>query len=593
MENIFYKETEQVQAIAKLPRSIFAVFSAMSIFVFIVFFMLAYNSTNQALFTAFVFIAPSIPFVSLLSLMIYRYYHELLDEKAYIAAEFVFVGGIVSVLFSLILNSDFYLLILALALIFQITQADIQFLLFLMFAVLAPIVEETAKMLPIFILSRSIVKEWGQRETRVFKGQGLVVFCGILIGLIFTFLETYLYVFRFDPLNTNNSQSMVYLQVLIRWLFPIHVTTTTLMALGIYLSLSGSNKTVLPLKDYQTFFATYIVAILIHGAWNGSLVLGTQNTPDVKIFGESIYLTTLAVGIISNIILLLVVLKFVNIQVPQCNFCMNYHEEPHTAETHLQYRLAPKHKIEINPDVSKFSFRYLKHRFQQRNIYRQRQELLQDAVKRKDYPLAEQYIMSECQLCFSFLDTDGICRACNSVPLNVCTNCNFPVPVYSTECWKCSQTIIPPFESTLSYPNKLSNSIAIGIAKFTGVSFIGAVILVALLIFMNEWEGLVNFGIVFLFMLMALAVGIALYWNSSLRTKGYGLGILRILAGIVLFDLGIFGVTWAILGMFLTVLFSIDILAVVLAAIYTITVFIGFVYIGTRMVLDTKIVVHR
>ncbi|MHA2100404.1 MAG: PrsW family glutamic-type intramembrane protease, partial [Candidatus Kariarchaeaceae archaeon] len=234
--------------------------------------------------TIFFLIGPLLSFTFYLSLLMFLFYKETYRRTFKIIFEYALIGGIVSILFALTLNTRAILLEFVLAI-----QYDQEFGIFVFSAIIAPVIEEIAKAVPVYYLSKGLLtRENSDKEYRLLQNLRTPVLVGSITGAIFNVLETYWYVWNlgylFD-LDSEDRWETVSSQVMIRSLNPLHLFTSAIIGVGVGMTVWSTNRKILLNQDYTTGIQAFLLAVFIHGLWNGSLVLADGDTDTVTLFG--------------------------------------------------------------------------------------------------------------------------------------------------------------------------------------------------------------------------------------------------------------------------------------------------------------------
>ncbi len=195
----------------------------------------------------------------------------------------VLLGSCFIVMTTLVLNTIATINALIFLLFFpQITSEEL--LIFLLevitIVLVAPLVEEFAKALPnlLFYFSKRKNNFLHTQKDGLLDFEGRGVFHAILIGSIFTVLETYLYVFLNLPALGTTNPLDYWIQVFVRSMAPIHLAGATLTGYGIAKAdrLRTAKKRSVFLEN---FFPFYFLAVGLHLSWNGSLVYFAYFSP--------------------------------------------------------------------------------------------------------------------------------------------------------------------------------------------------------------------------------------------------------------------------------------------------------------------------
>ncbi|MFX1520735.1 MAG: PrsW family glutamic-type intramembrane protease [Promethearchaeota archaeon] len=172
---------------------------------------------------------------------------------------------------------------------------------------IAPFVEEFSKALP------NILFFWSKEKSNFGERKGLLhceyrgLFFGIMIGTIFTILETYLYVFINLPDSGVKDAFVYWLQVVLRSGAPIHVGGGMLTGYGLgkmdRLRIQEPSR----FKSLKTFFTYYLMAVALHFSWNGSTVFFGYFSPLNIVISDII---SLSISIILGVLVYVIGYKF-------------------------------------------------------------------------------------------------------------------------------------------------------------------------------------------------------------------------------------------------------------------------------------------
>ncbi len=537
---------------------------------------------------------PLLAFVAFNSIVFLRSYKELSTDPLFTKISvFALTFGIVAALVSLTLNNSISL-VMNLVVSFLGTEYNIQGIAILFLGVLVPIIEESAKATPLLILSRSLRKEWGSTEKRVFKNSAIVFTVAFLVGATFTLLETYLYIFNtidFTLLTKDKNYYSAYIQLLIRFSFPLHIGTTVIMGLGILLVLGRSIHRTPLIEEYAPFFLAYIIAIFIHGLWNGSLVTSLFNPlPSIEIYGHAFPIFTIGLGFTISAVLIVSLLYFPNIRLYPCKICGNGHFPPFSQEAHYNVLIAPPSFISYEIKFRKKSFRFF---FQELKaglslVQRKEGKSVISHLTQKNFEGAMQQVLPPCVQCGSVVSQDGICPTCRSTPMFLCGTCNYPIPVYAQECWKCQKSVTAPFAKTMKLPERMIDNVAIGLGTFSSVHFITLTfILIGAFFTLGFYDAF--FSYLFLFASLSTCFVIALYWVNGTNNRGAGVAFFRVVFSLTLIDLTLTVLAFTLIGIFSPLKLGVPILGFLMWLLFAV-----FMYsFAAKVMLDTRIFIQQ
>lgn len=471
------------------------------------FFLFAILGESGILVARYIFglFGPILGFGSYLLFFFSVFYKQIQEEDAfYEIFSFSVISGTVAIIFALTLNGSAILAAIAfLSIGAQIIDPVV--LLGIAIGVVAPFIEEVAKAIPIFVLSRALFTSWGKKERRLFNNFGIIVLSSVIVGGFFTFLETYWYTFGAGivfNLNDLESWQFTFGQIMIRMLSPLHITTTGVMGIGIAVSLYRNYRLEMTLRDYTPFYISFLLAFFFHGLWNGTLVIATVlPMPMVTIFHNEIPLLIVAYAVVafSSIGFFYVYSKrfFEDI----CPYCENWHTPPYDDELHHFTGTV----ITTAP-----------------NLLAGRQ----------------MHKLSYCMNCNNPKTGDELCKVCNAATVFACANCKNVVPAYADSCWFCKYQLSPGFDDTLNYKTSPMTTVAVGFIKFMAGFYVPLALALAILgVIMGITPDLVvQF---FFFVLIGLGYIASLFWMNSDRYKSLGISLARTLVTIFTFQLGL------------------------------------------------------
>ncbi|OLS20889.1 MAG: hypothetical protein HeimC2_35430 [Candidatus Heimdallarchaeota archaeon LC_2] len=415
------------QSFFPFPKKILLILSILSASVLILLYYIGsdkeFNSFEEGSVikarTIFFLIGPLLSFIFYMSLLMFLFYRETYRRTFKIIFEYALIGGIVSILFALTLNSRAILLEIVLAI-----NYDLEFGIFVFSAIIAPTIEEIAKAVPVYYLSKGLLtRENSDREFRLLQSLKTSVLVGSITGAIFNVLETYWYVWNlgylFD-LDNEEIWEIVSAQVMIRSLNPLHLFTSAIIGVGVGLAVWNSNRKILLNQDYRNGIMAFLLAVFIHGLWNGSLVLADEDTDTMKLFGIELPLFNVGLLIVTFVGIFLLWGFISTFESELCTYCEEWHKPPYNEEDHYNI---PKISIPISTKIL-------------------------SAFKSQKY---------QCLSCKSTV-IGGSCSSCNSMKVFNCGNCKATIPAHSSKCWKCQKSVEVPYGNILTFPD---NSVSV------------------------------------------------------------------------------------------------------------------------------------
>lgn len=410
------------QSFFPFPKIVLLILSIISAFTLILLYYLSSDIPSNPLDrdsmllarTIFFMIAPLLSFTFYMSLLMFLFFKESYRRTFKIIFEYAIIGGIVAILFALTLNVRAVLLALVLSISF-----DAEFGLFVFIAIIAPVIEEIAKAVPVYYLSKGLLtRENSDKEYRILQNLRTPVLVGSITGAIFNVLETYWYVWNlgylFDLDNEDNWE-LISSQVMLRSLNPLHLFTSAIIGVGVGLTVWHSNRKILLNQDYTLGIQAFLLAVFIHGLWNGSLVLADDDTETIKLFGIEIPIFNGFLLIITLVGIFLLWGYISNFESELCSYCEEWHKPPYTKEDH--YNIP---KITLSK-TNKFL----------------------NSIRPQKY---------KCISCKSII-VGSSCTSCNATKVFNCGNCHATIPAHTSKCWKCQKSVAVPFGNILNYPD--------------------------------------------------------------------------------------------------------------------------------------------
>lgn len=436
--------------------------------------------------TIFFLIGPLLSFTFYMSLLLFLFYRETYRRTFKVIFEYSLIGGVVSILFALTLNSRAILI----ALVLEIGYGD-DFGFFVFLAIIGPMIEEIAKAVPVYYISKGLLtRENSDKEYRLLQNLRTPVLVGSITGAIFNLLETYWYVWNLGylfELDSKENWEIVSSQVMIRALNPLHLFTSAIVGMGIGLTVWNSNRKILLTQDYKTGVQAFLLAIFIHGLWNGSLVLADDDTRTANLFGIEIPIFNVFLLIITLIGILFLWTYVSNFESVHCSYCEEWHRPPYNEVDHYSI---PKLSIPITNQIL-------------------------NSIKPQKY---------QCASCKSII-IGGSCSRCNSMKVFNCGNCYATIPAHSSKCWKCQKSVEVPFGSILNFPDKsastLSKPLVYILAGFYVPSALTMLIILSNLLSASEEDVSVEIDRIMIIFLFLLFLGLTLVQISRWLNDDY------------------------------------------------------------------------
>ncbi len=438
---------------------------------------------------------------------------KLLKEERHFTflLQFIFVSGLVSLIVALMLNTRYFYLVYVITLVtgffLNIDPTSLSNLGNIVFvSIVVPLFEETAKIIGIFYLSKTIIaeKETG-KEVRALNNPGFILFSAVVVGSTFTFIETYFYSILgtgiFTP-KVGNYWSLILLQVVVRFGSPLHVASTMISAYGLILALYRENKPSMTISSYRAFLPAFILAWALHSAWNyfatvshpsngfpfGTFVLFGYDIPQIFLFLAPIIWITI-IGLL---------LRVKSIEALRCNFCNNWHSPPFTPESHI--------------GVSHFEGFF---------------------TKIHERLTSHWFKPGICPNCKRHMGDSEVCMLCGSRILYTCPRCYAVIPVSSTRCWKCEALLIPPFESTIRFRKSYLDVFALAMLRLYLISYLASALI--LLFYFKEigQDFLTTLLFILILILLSGAFLVSYFWSSNNSTRGLGVAFARIITAML------------------------------------------------------------
>lgn len=512
--------------------------------------------------TFFSYTAPLLFFTFIMSGVYYLFYDRLNYSKHMNGIIAIAgIGGILSTLFALTINSRAVLLILVSYASLSLQNLNIYTLYMLMYAVAPPFIEEFAKLLPIFILSRTTYTDPEDGERRMLSSLHEYIFTGIFVGAIFTTLETYFYAIRGYNLVTdtvNDNFIYIFTQVLLRFTIPVHIITTTLMAFGLSLIAFNKVKRSISYSDYGLMLLFYFAAVGIHAMWNGFLVHSAFYKPFggfFTIFDQDLPRVIVIFHGILALLLIFYIFHIRNALMEHCTYCHEWHKKPYELEDHIS-------PVKMSSDIL-------------------------TKVKTK---LLRKNNVTKCVNCGAPRDDSAYCKVCGSFDVLTCGNCNSVVSLYATECWNCKFTLNNQHLNLLHTDPTFGDVIAVGTSRVLA-SFYVPISLSGLLYLVLKAANIVYVVQSVFLLLMGSSILVVYKWSFSQKKAGISIALSRIVAGIFFLDLLLLATMLisAVFALLLTIAYSINTLLLFLFAVIVSLVLLLLVL---KFIIDSKPLIH-
>ncbi len=469
-------------------------------------------------------IGPLITFIFYLSIFIVIFYEQTKRVEFKNLFEYVSVAAIGGIVLAITLNTRSITVILST--LQNIIPLEYNYILAI--GIVGPIIEETAKSLPIYIMMRGLITQPGyDHETRIYKNGSQPIFMGLLSGLIFNLLESYWYIvnsgYLYD-LNTLDSYLLIVQQLVLRSLNPLHFVSTSVIGYGIALILWNSRNNYIDMRQIFSGIVYYFIAIILHGIWNSTAVYGAfHQIKTFKLFIVEIPLINILYLFIYYVILIYILYVGSQLDDTLCPVCNNWHAPPYD-----------NHEIIVTPQISLYN-RFLYKVFPQRQI--------------KRCNLCKQpYVGDRCE--------NPSCKATRTF---VCTTCNSPVPAYATECWNCKSKLDPPFNHIFEFRQEMTDKISLSVIYIMAGFYVPTTI--TLLIMASHIRNSINDfdkagGIIAVLAILSLVFIISIVWSLGDRRKAMGISIARNMLSMYLIEFALllfyFGAVFALNGGILT-----------------------------------------
>lgn len=452
---------------------------------------------------SFAIIGPFLSTIFFLGIVFSIFTDELKQLNFKLIIKYTVVSGLVSIIFAISLNSRAFI---AFLLSSQFLEIDIDSISLVIFGIIGPIIEETAKILPVFYLSRGVIANRGKKiESRLLSNGKLPILLGLVTGLIFNLLETYWYTFNvsyifiLDDVEIWNNLAS---QVILRGTNVLHLLTTAIAAYGISTSLWNTTSKSMKFKDFKVGGLFFISAVFLHGLWNGSLIMADENTAAVRLISIDIPIFNLVMMVFMLFGLIFLLQQSNKLTDEKCVECDEWHSPD-----------IKDHKKIFYPKISFWN-----------------------RIKENMGPKYNNY---HCKSCKSIIDPGGkICNSCNARNMYSCPNCSAPLPVYESECWRCNKAINPVFDNIMQFRTNNGELIIEGIMYILTATYIGVILTVLIVLIYspntleNDFTGV---QIIFLGMIGSSFI-IILKWLRIPSKKALGMSVARTIVGMMIIE---------------------------------------------------------
>ncbi len=472
-----------------------------------------------------VLLGPLITFLIYYAIILILFYEETFRTGFNHVFEYTIAGGILSLLLAITLNSRAFLVFV---MSFSALSLDPRLIMITIYAVIGPFIEEVAKALPIFFMARGLSTLKGtDKTTRILSSGKLPVFVGLTTGALFNLLETYWYVFNvgyiFDLGERSLGWDIISLQILIRAINPIHLLAAGISGYGISLVLWKERSNNLNFDELKYAFSGLGLAILIHGLWNGYLTYAEfEEVAVIVVLNNEIPVFNVIFMFISLIVLGLLLYRTSRFTDETCTYCLNWHSPPFDKELHVN---------QFYPKISLWN-RFLGTVWNKKTIY-------------------------TCLSCKSTV-VDNKCTGCNAAMVYACSNCNAPIPVYSKNCWKCNQDLVPVFDTVLNYRKDWVEDISTGFLLIFTAFYVPMTF--AMVIYLSQNSSSIQVdanGIVIVYLsIFSILYLLAIKWIKTENRRAMGTSLSRTIFAMVILQLSLLLVLFAAITIIAKLYFS-------------------------------------
>ncbi|MFX1505268.1 MAG: PrsW family glutamic-type intramembrane protease [Promethearchaeota archaeon] len=403
----------------------------------------------------------------------------------------ILFGSILVVLGALLLNQRLFFVILdAISGLFLLEPTQInEFIVnVLIVGLIAPANEEFMKVIPILVVAQAPIVFFNPEKSDLrsefevkqsIKTLRQFGFYGIVSGTIFTFLELFLNQWL---TGGSNSSESVFFQLLFRTLFPLHVLTTFLLALGIgYLKIKSAERQGVKTSLLATS-GYFLLGWVLHSSWNVINVFYQVFRAEAEL---ELYTVLTFYGIICVFLLFFGILVIFR---TTPNLCLNCGLEEQQIHSHKNDLIKiPRDRKET------FPFKLVTH--------------ISPEKLRKHI---------SCPFCLNPLLL-GTCSTCGASSFVICPHCSGFISETTSLCPHCNKKIRPLIELQIIAFTK-PETIILGITSLASIAFLLAP--VSILIFGQLGASIISPILIFYF-LMSITIFsnviISLFFN---RTAG-------------------------------------------------------------------------
>lgn len=439
---------------------------------------------------------------------------------------FALLLAIFGIFFALTINSRSLFVILSLlgTGIVDLDQAQ-----FIIYAIIAPVVEEFAKIYPALIFSVHFTEKEGKRIRYIPKPQ-IFLFLAVIGGAVFNMLETYWYSWQVGSLGQiemNSEWIEINFQLILRAVNPLHVTSALISALGIIVAFQVSTRSVFTRSEFWLFIPYFLGSVLLHGLWNGSLFIFPNQ--------EIVYgLPILNIALIPICLIgwFLILMRYRNLSTPVCLICNQWHLEGLSHQNDFQLDAKIVQRIVNGP--------------------------------------GEVFLCENC----NNPKPSASCQFCSTTQVFACRNCKYPLPIFAETCWKCKSQVRTIFDDLLSGDEQPMDRFFQGLYYFFSLTYVLQLLLS--IVQFSLFEDITNLptNIVLFFIISTALIG-GLYLNLSSSFRQWGIIMSRYIVSMIMLLISLLILAVSIL--FLT-LFPISGIFLLLVFLVYFTIFIRVIY---------------
>ncbi len=438
--------------------------------------------------------------------------------------------AILGIFFALTINTRSSLIAISLL---GVGVLNLEQAIFLLVAIFAPIIEEFVKIYPALLLSVHF-KEKNGRTVRYISNPQYFLILAIIGGGVFNLLETYLYTWSASLENIEVQEEWRFLnfQLLLRSVNPLHVASTLISALGIIVAMQSSDNSAMTRNEFKIFFPYFLGAVLLHGLWNGSSILFSDQT-----LYYNLPLVNWLLIPVSITIWIAIMLRYRRLEITECEVCMQWHlpNFSHTVDPRLDQGM-------ISLSFTNFD---------------------------------NSHVCSNCKNPKPGLD----CEHCGATEVFACSNCQYPLPIFGTKCWKCNQTVESVVDELTRLDTPATEKFFKSMYLFISITYVMQ-LLIDLTRFFSDTCNLDKLPVQFvLFFVISGALLGGVYLNTSTKYRLWGIAVAKYLFAQVLLLI-------AMLLIFVGIIFTVSLPA---SAIFLFIVALVYLYIFFKVIYPSKI----